>query len=166
MTYRNTINSKSIVRKMLKRPQFCLCISCLLFFTMSLTYHAKHNVITCACGKLITGKHTCDIKLSKIEVVVCDYYSSCSSSKSEQPCSICVVKEQEQKFEEQWDTDESGYCICAECKDKTDYGIPKHCSCRAFIGIDGEPKCKRCLNRWTEPWLDSGECGECGYEGE
>ena len=135
-----------------------------VFFSMALTYHAKHKVITCACGKLITGRHTCDIKLSKIEVVVCEY-SSCFS-KSEQPCPICIVKEQEQRYEEQWDRDESGYCVCAECRDKTDYGLPKRCSCKAFIDTDGETKCKSCLNRWTEPYLDSGECGECGYDGD
>ena len=151
---------------MLKRPQFCSCISCLLFFTMALMYHTRHKVTSCVCGELITGKHTCDIQVSKIEVVTCDYDSSSSYSKSEQPCSICVVKEQEEKYEEQWDHDESGYTICAHCKDKTDYGFPKQCSCRAFISIDGEPKCKKCLNRWTEPWLDSGECGQCGYDGD
>ena len=58
---------------------------------MALTYHAEHKVITYVCGKLITGKHTCDIKVSKIEVVVCDYTSH--FSKTQKPCQICVVKE-------------------------------------------------------------------------
>ena len=131
---------------------------------MSLTYHAEYKVITCACGKLITGKHTCDIQVSKIEVVVCAYTSR--FSKSQKACQICAVKEQEQKYEEQWDTDESGYCVCAECRIKTDYGLPKRCKCNAYIDTDGEAKCKRCKELWTEPYLEFGECDECGYEGD
>ena len=47
---------------------------------MALTYHFHHNVISCACGKLITGKHTCDIQVTK--VVVGDYDSGFSKHKN------------------------------------------------------------------------------------
>ena len=135
-----------------------------IHFSMALTDHRKHNVISCVCGKLITGKHKYNISISKIEVVVCDYSSQ--FSKTEKVCPTCIVKEKEQRYEQQWDKDESGYCICAECGEKTDYGLPKRCSCKAFIDIDGEAKCKSCLKVWTEPYLDSGECSKCGYQGD
>ena len=131
---------------------------------MALTYHFHHNVISCACGKLITGSHTCDTQVTKIEVVVCNYISRFSKT-NEQPCEICLVKEQEQRYEEQWEHDDSGCPTCAECEDRCDYGLPKRCSCAAFIDIDGKSKCKKCKKLWTEPYLNFGECGECGYEG-
>ena len=108
--------------------------------------------------------HEFHTRVSKIEVVVCDYTTR--FSKTEEPCQICVVKEQEQRYDEQWDNDESGYCICAECGEKTDGGLPKRCNCIAFIDTDGEAKCQRCKELWTEPSLELGACGECGYDGD
>ena len=130
---------------------------------MALTYHFQHNVISCACGELITGSHTCDTQVTKIEVVVCNYISSYSK---EQPCQICLVKEQEQKYEEQWDYDDSGCRVCAECDSICEYKLPKRCSCTAFIDTDGKPKCKKCKKLWTDLFLNSGECGDCGYQGD
>ena len=130
---------------------------------MALTYHFHHNVISCACGELITGSHTCDTQVTKIEVVVCNYISSYSK---EQPCQICLVKEQEQKYEEQWDYDDSGCSICVECDSICEYKLPKRCSCTAFIDTDGKPKCKKCKKLWTDLFLNSGECGDCGYQGD
>ena len=130
---------------------------------MALTYHFHHNVISCACGELITGSHTCDTQVTKIEVVVCNYISSYSK---EQPCQICLVKEQEQKYEEQWDYDDSGCSICVECDSICEHKLPKRCSCTAFIDTDGKPKCKKCKKLWTDLFLNSGECGDCGYQGD
>ena len=132
----------------------------------ALTYHAHHNVITCVCGQLITGKHVCDVKLTKIEVEECHYYSD-FASKSEQPCSTCIVKEGEKKHEEQWFKDEDGYVLCAICGEKSDYGLPKRCTCTAYIDYNGVSKCKRCHNQWADNQdLDYGTCDKCGYEGE
>ena len=61
---------------------------------MALTYHSEHGVITCVCGELITGKHTCDILISKIEVVVCDFYSR-FMKENDKVCKVCLVKEGE-----------------------------------------------------------------------
>ena len=130
---------------------------------MALTYHFHHNVISCACGELITGSHTCDTQVTKIKVVVCNYISRYSK---EQPCQICLVKEQEQKYEEQWDYDDSGCSICVECDSICEYKLPKRCSCTAFIDTDGKPKCKKCKKLWTDLFLNSGECGDCGYQGD
>ena len=130
---------------------------------MALTYHFHHNVISCACGELITGSHTCDTQVTKIKVVVCNYISRYSK---EQPCQICLVKEQEQKYEEQWDYDDSGCSICVECDSICEHKLPKRCSCTAFIDTDGKPKCKKCKKLWTDLFLNSGECGDCGYQGD
>ena len=132
---------------------------------MALTYHAHHNVITCVCDQLITGKHTCDVKLSKIEVVECRYDSR-FASETEQPCPTCIVKEGEEKYEEQWARDESDYTICSVCRLKTDYRLPKSCSCVAYIDYDGVTKCKKCHKQWADNQdVDYGDCVECGYEG-
>ena len=77
--------------------------------------HSQHGVITCVCGELITGKHTCDILISKIEVVVCDFNSR-FMKENDKVCRVCLVKEGEKRYEDQWETDESGYCIYSECK--------------------------------------------------
>ena len=56
-------------------------------------HHSIDGAVSCVCGELISGKHTCKIPVSKIEVVVCHWYSG----QSEQHCQICVVKEQEER---------------------------------------------------------------------
>ena len=47
-----------------------------------------------------------------------------------------------------------------------EYKLPKRCSCTAFIDTDGKPKCKKCKKLWTDLFLNSGECGDCGYQGD
>ena len=58
--------------------------------SIALTYHSEHGVITCVCGELITGKHTCDT----IEVAVCDFYSD-FMKENDKVCRVCLVKEGE-----------------------------------------------------------------------
>ena len=114
-----------------------------------MTYHSGHQVITCVCGELITGEHMCSVKVSKIEVVICEY--SCRFwKKTEKVCEVCIVKEGENRYEDQWETDESGYCVCAKCGDKTDGCLPKVCACKAYIDSDGEAKCKGCKGLWKK----------------
>ena len=125
-----------------------------------LTYHSEHGVITCVCGELITGKHTCD----KIEVVVCDFYSD-FMKENDKVCRVCLVKEGEKRYEDQWDTDESGYCICAECRLKCDGYLPKRCDCHCYIDTDGTPKCKSCNEIWVINCVYA-TCEDCGYHGD
>ena len=129
---------------------------------MALTYHEKHSCVSCVCGELITGKHTCSIPVTKIEIVVCFWYSG----KSGKRCEICFGKEQEKKYEDQWWEDESGYTICRYCGVKTHAQLPKYCCCPAFIDEDGIPKCKRCKEEWNDSDMDVGSCQACKYEGE
>ena len=35
---------------------------------MALIYHANHQVVSCVCGILISGKHDCEILLSQVKV--------------------------------------------------------------------------------------------------
>ena len=73
----NTIYSKIIVLKMLKRLQFCFV---LVVFIMAWTYHTRRKVTSYVCGESITGKHTCDsecgyegewFRLHKTHIQVC-----------------------------------------------------------------------------------------------
>ena len=129
---------------------------------MALTYHEKHSCVSCVCGELITGKHTCSIPVTKIEIVVCFWYSEKEGKK----CEICFGKEQEKKYKDQWWEDESGYTICRHCGVKTRAYLPKYCCCPAFIDEDGIPKCKRCKEEWNDSYLNEGSCDTCKYEGE
>ena len=131
---------------------------------MALIYHSQHGVITCVCGELITGKHTCDILISKIEVVVCDFYSR-FMKENDKVCRVCLVKEGEKRYEDQWETDESGYCICAEYKLKCDGCLPKRCDCHSYIDTDGTPKCKGCNEIWVINCVYA-TCEDCGYHGD
>ena len=132
---------------------------------MALTYHSEYKAITCVCGELITGKHMCGVKVSKIEVVVCEY--SCRFwKKTEKRCEICIVQEQEKRYEDHWETDESGYCVCTECGDKTEGCLPKICACKTYVDNDGSSKCKGCKGIWEESYLESEECKNCGYDGD
>ena len=128
--------------------------------SIALTYHSEHGVITCVCGELITGKHTCD----KIEVAVCDFYSA-FMKENDKGCRVCLVKEGKKRYEDQWDTDESGYCICAECGLKCDGYLPKRCDCHCYIDTDGTPKCKSCNEIWVINCVYA-TCEDCGYHGD
>ena len=130
---------------------------------MSMTYHKKANVITCICGVVIRGVHTCNTQVSKITIVECNYDSVGDGNGR---CLTCVTKEQECKYLDQWTTDESGYCICEECGDKCDGFLPKICNCSGFIDTDGEVKCKSCFALWVDPDIETGQCDICGYMGE
>ena len=69
------------------------------------------------------------------------------------------------KYKDQWKVDDSGYCVCAECWDKTNGDLLKKCSCNAFIDIDGEVKCKSCKNVWNcNLDLIYDACEKCGIE--
>ena len=117
---------------------------------MVLTYHSEHGVITCVCGELITGKHTCDT----IEVAVCDFYSD-FMKENDKVCRVCLVKEGEKRYEDQWETDESGYYICSEWKSSEKVRL-------SYIDTDGTPKCKGCMEIWTKNDVYS-DCEDCGY---
>ena len=132
---------------------------------MALTYHVEHKVITCVCGKLITGEHTCVIQISKIKVVVCGYTPP-RCGRSGNGCGFCVDKEVERIYEDQWERDRCGNCRCAICGCASDASLPKICECTAFIDYDGKTKCKGCRKIWVKDDLYSGECGKCGYDGD
>ena len=130
---------------------------------MALTYHKKYSCVSCVCGELITGKHTCSIPVKKIEIVVCFG----TLEKSGKRCGICFGKEQEEIYEDQWWEDESGYTICRYCGVKTHAQLPKYCCCPAFIDEDGIPKCKRCKEEWNDSEdMNVGSCRIFKYEGE
>ena len=93
------------------------------------------------CGIVIEGKHSCEVEVSKIQIVECDFVRSRDKNND---CQICIVKENERKFEDQWREDEDGYCYCSFCGDKSYWGLPKQCCCKAYVGNDGLEKCKSC----------------------
>ena len=128
---------------------------------MALIYHANHQVVSCVCGILISGEHDCEIPLSQVKVEVCYWFSG----RSGKPCKICVDQEKLEKYKNQWTKDESGYCVCRECGDKTDGDLPKRCSCNTFVDRDGETKCKNCKEIWNPNLdLEFDACEKCGYE--
>ena len=124
---------------------------------MTMIYHNKSNVITCVCGTLITGAHTCKISVKSIKIKVCD--------NSDKKCFVCWNENQKQKYKDQWKTDVAGYCVCAVCGVKTDGFLPKVCSCHAYIDADGWDKCKNCNIIWEELDFDD-QCSSCEYMGE
>ena len=131
------------------------------------TYHKNHNVVSCVCGELINGKHDCKVegdKVMQIRVKEC-FYESSRKDADEDACEICLDKEAEKAYEDQWDTDD-GYCICSTCGDKCDGDLPKECSCDAYIDRNGEERCKSCDELWLSPYLDYGSCKFCGSDSE
>ena len=130
---------------------------------MALIYHVKHQVVSCVCGILISGKHDCKVPLSNVKVDVC--YGQQYSGKLDERCKICYAQEKIAAYKNQWKEDDSGYCICRECGDKSEGFLPKKCSCNAFIDRDGETKCKNCKKMWNcKLNLTYDVCKECGYE--
>lgn len=124
-----------------------------------LTYHKNHNVVTCACGVVVQGEHLCDIKAStKIQIKECNYKTS--HDNNEECCWVCLKKENDQEYENQWTEDEDGYCCCNFCGDKCDEELPKCCSCNAYVDFDGQKKCKSCHELWNELYMET-NCSIC-----
>ena len=136
-----------------------------------LTCHEKSKRVTCVCGKLIEGDHTCLITKSDQTRVIfqdCGYKSWRRENKGE--CEVCIKEENFQKYLDSSYTGQDGYEYCSFCH--------KHvhcCSCVAFVDRDGKKKCKKCKELWTGPDVDSGvcesevcvkECESCGFNGD
>ena len=129
-----------------------------------LTYHWECKRVTCVCGEVIEGSHTCSItKSGRARVVfrVCDYAGWRDKDKRGDECQVCIKEENFQKYLDSSYKDQDGYEYCSFCHDATHC-----CSCRAFIDIDGKEKCKKCNELWTGSDVQSGECDACGYEGD
>ena len=122
---------------------------------IKLTYHRYHGGLVCACGTIIQGNHCCNIKpATKIEIQECKHPSS-------KNCPICLEKEKEHEYGEQWRKDESGYSCCVFCGEKSYEELPKLCNCAAYVDTDGVQKCKACHEPWTEQYMET-ECSFCG----
>ena len=119
------------------------------------TYHRDSKTVSCVCGKEITGRHTCSDILKVKE---------CTNNNKD--CTICREKEEKRLFEDQWMGDEDGYNRCTTCRDKCDYGLPKYCSCHAYVDRDGIEKCKSCDHPWGDLDTEMDDCINCGYQGE
>ena len=103
-----------------------------------LTYHREWKRVTCVCGVVIEGCHTCSItKFGRARVVfrVCDYARW--KDKRGDECQVCFKEENFQKYLDSSYKDQDGYEYCSFCHDAIHC-----CSCRAFIDIDGKEKCK------------------------
>ena len=132
-----------------------------ILLVMALIYHVRHRVISCVCGILISGKHDCKIPLSQVKVEDCYWFSGSSG----ELCKICLAEEGLKKYKNQWTEDDSGYCVCRECRTKTEAFLPKECSCNAFVDRDGETKCKNCKEIWNQNLdLCFHACEKCGYD--
>ena len=81
-------------------------------------------------------------------------------------CTICKYKKEEQLFKDQWYEDRDGYSRCSTCGVKSDDELPKHCSCNAYIDIDGVEKCKSCNHLWGKKNMEFEQCDNCGFEGK
>jgi hypothetical protein len=128
--------------------------------TVVLTFHQDYNIVTCVCGVVIQGEHSCNNEMTRIQVKVCHNLRS-------EECQICLKKEKEQKFEDQWRTDEDGYSCCSYCGYKCYGELPKICPCSAYVDKDGVEKCKSCNETWENLIdIEMGECDTCGYMGE
>ena len=125
---------------------------------MALVYHEKYNIFTCVCEEVINAEHTCKIKVSNIEVVVCTYVRGKNTDKF---CSICDSREKQTAFADQWEWYAPYRYMCVYCDSDTDGGLPKECCCTAFIDEDGEKKCKTCKTLWTQGTDMEEECIEC-----
>ena len=120
----------------------CCCI---------ITYHKRHNIITCVCGQQIDGTHECVMKKphTMIKVVECIYDMHCDGSIPY--CPVCDEAAKKKAFEEQWYIDRDGYSLCEECGHKSDWGeVPKMCGCMVYdVGeehrfVDGQCVCTGC----------------------
>ena len=115
-------------------------------------YHKDSKTVSCICGKEISGRHTCN----NIRVKECNVVN----------CTICKYKKDEQLFKDQWYEDRDGYRRCSTCGVKSDDELPKHCSCNAYIDIDGVEKCKSCNHLWGKKNMEFEQCDNCGFEGK
>lgn len=127
-----------------------------------LTYHKECKIVTCVCGVLIKGCHTCSItKSGQARVVfrVCDYAQW--KEKRGDECQVCLKEENFQKYLDSSYKDRDGYEYCSFCNEHI------HCCiCVAFTDTDGKKKCKSCKEVWDGLDVESGECDACGYEGD
>ena len=118
-----------------------------------LTYHQASKMITCACGELIEGHHTCLIKPGQMMMIfqTCGYKTW--KAKKGDECEVCMKKENFQKYLDSSYTDQDGYEYCSFCREHAHC-----CSCDAFVDMDGKKKCKKCKELWPGPDVDSGLC--------
>ena len=132
-----------------------------------LIYHRGCKKVTCVCGMVIEGPHTCSIMLDmfksgqavRVIFQVCDY-TGCKDERGNE-CQVCIKEENFQKYLDSSYKDRDGYEYCSFCDEHIHC-----CSCAAFIDRDGQEKCKRCKKLWTSCDVQSGECDGCGYEGD
>ena len=132
-----------------------------------LIYHSGCKRVTCVCGVVIEGCHTCSImsdmlksgQAVRVIFRVCDYTGSKDERGDE--CQVCIKEENFQKYLDSSYKDRDGYEYCSFCDEHIHC-----CSCVAFIDRDGKEKCKKCKKLWTGSDVQSGECDGCGYEGD
>ena len=132
-----------------------------------LTYHRGCKRVTCVCGVVIEGCHTCSImsymlksgQAVRVIFRVCDY-TGCKDKRGDE-CQVCIKEENFQKYLDSSYKDRDGYEYCSSCDEHIHC-----CSCVAFIDRDGKEKCKKCKKLWTGSDVQSGECDGCGYEGD
>ena len=134
-----------------------------------LTYHEACKKVTCICGVMIQGCHSCSIAESGQGMVSGIVFRVCrwerrkrakGQSDQEEECQVCLKEENFQKYLDSTYNDRDGYEYCSFCNEHSHC-----CSCVAFINRDGEEKCKRCNAIWDGLDLESGKCDACGYEG-
>ena len=132
-----------------------------------LIYHKGCKKVTCVCGMVIEGPHTCSImsdmfksgQAVRVIFQVCDY-TGCKDERGNE-CQVCIKEENFQKYLDSSYKDRDGYEYCSFCDEHIHC-----CSCVAFIDRDGKEKCKKCKKLWTGSDVQSGECDGCGYEGD
>lgn len=110
---------------------------------ITLTYHEKHKLIKCLCGKTLNEKHgICNSSGKSIEVKTCP--------RIPHGCDICEKKNRKRKFWKQWHIDRDGYMVCLYCQQKLTGAsqepghLPKECECEFFVDHDGKKKCNDC----------------------
>ena len=82
-----------------------------------LTYHKECKMITCVCGVLIEGCHTCSITKSgqtRVIFQTCGYENW--KPKKGDECEVCMKKENFQKYLDSSYTDQDGYEYCSFMK--------------------------------------------------
>ena len=102
-------------------------------------FHEKYNVLSCFCGEILdkTHKHKIDNpSCNQFEVRLCKVSNEC--------CRICEKYRGKERYEDQW-RDCGAYTICKSCEDLSEQTLPKECSCKYFIDVDGVSKCKTCF---------------------
>ena len=125
-------------------------------------YHKMGGRVTCVCGTLIDGGHSCRFSSGEgcggLDVVGCGF-----DVETEKGCMVCLKKTHYDRHlaATYYDRNARTYC-CGTCRK----GLVV-CTCSGFVAEDGHVRCKNCRALWDDSRdTEKGECLFCSFDGE